>query len=113
MLILARRPGETILIGPDIRVTFLRQDGAQAKIGIDAPQHVAIVREEIAHIPHPQRPHATESVAEYLADAGADPDCDDDSDDDVDPACDRCGEVCCGCYVDEAAAHDAKECPNV
>lgn len=26
---------------------------------------------------------------------------------DPDPPCDRCGEVCCGCYADEAAAHDA------
>ena len=26
---------------------------------------------------------------------------------DPDPPCDKCGDVCCGCYADEAAAHDA------
>ena len=47
MLILTRRPGETILIGDNIKVTILDVDRNQVRIGIDAPQEVKIVREEL------------------------------------------------------------------
>lgn len=48
MLVLTRRPGETIKIGEDIEVTVLAIKGNQARIGIKAPREVNIVREEIA-----------------------------------------------------------------
>ncbi len=51
MLILTRRPGETIKIGDDIEVTVLTIRGNQARIGIQAPKDVNIVREEIADMP--------------------------------------------------------------
>jgi len=47
MLILTRRPQESIRIGPCIRVTVLGFKGSQVRIGIDAPADVAIDREEI------------------------------------------------------------------
>jgi carbon storage regulator len=47
MLILTRRIGETIRIGPDIVVTVLAVKGSQVRIGIDAPKDVAVHREEI------------------------------------------------------------------
>ena len=47
MLILTRRPGETILIGDNIQVTVVDVDRNQVRIGIDAPQEVKIVREEL------------------------------------------------------------------
>ena len=47
MLILTRRPGETILIGDDIEVTVMRISGNQVRIGIEAPKDVDIVRGEL------------------------------------------------------------------
>ena len=47
MLILTRRVGETIVIGDDIRLTVLGTMGNQVRIGIDAPKHVSVHREEI------------------------------------------------------------------
>ena len=47
MLILTRRPHESIRIGPRIRVTVLGFKGTQVRIGIEAPPDVAIDREEI------------------------------------------------------------------
>lgn len=47
-LVLTRRAGESVLIGPDIRVTVGRsaRDGAMRLI-IDAPLRVKILREEL------------------------------------------------------------------
>ena len=47
MLILQRRTDEAILIGGEIRVVVLRTDGGGVRLGIDAPAHVSILREEI------------------------------------------------------------------
>jgi carbon storage regulator len=48
MLILTRRVGETIMIGPDIEVTVVGLNGNQVRIGIKAPKDVTVDREEIA-----------------------------------------------------------------
>ncbi len=47
MLILTRRVGETLMIGEQISVTVLGVKGNQVRIGINAPQDVAVHREEI------------------------------------------------------------------
>lgn len=47
MLILSRKSGETIVIDGRIRVTVMRVDGEAVKIGIDAPAHVPVHRQEI------------------------------------------------------------------
>ena len=47
MLVLTRRIGESILIGDDITVTTLSVNGNQVRIGIAAPKHVAVHREEL------------------------------------------------------------------
>jgi carbon storage regulator len=47
MLILTRRIGETLTIGPDVRITVLSHHGNQVKIGIRAPKNVAVHREEV------------------------------------------------------------------
>ena len=48
MLVLMRRPGESIHIGPDIVVTLVALERNRARIGIEAPREVIIDREEIA-----------------------------------------------------------------
>jgi len=47
MLILTRRPHESIRISSRIRITLLGFKGGQARIGIEAPPDVVIDREEI------------------------------------------------------------------
>ena len=51
MLILTRRPGESLIIelptGERITVTVLEVKGNQIRIGTDAPDDIAIVREEL------------------------------------------------------------------
>lgn len=46
-LILTRRPGETIMIGPDVVVTVLGVKGNQVRISVNAPAEMAVDREEI------------------------------------------------------------------
>lgn len=47
MLILTRKSGESINIGSDITIRVLEIRGNQARLGIDAPRHIAVHREEI------------------------------------------------------------------
>ena len=47
MLILTRRVGESLMIGDDVTVTVLEVNGNQVRIGIKAPKHVSVHREEI------------------------------------------------------------------
>jgi carbon storage regulator len=47
MLILTRRVGETIIIDDEIEVTVLAVKGNQVRLGIKAPDHIAVHREEI------------------------------------------------------------------
>jgi len=47
MLILTRKMGESLMIGPDVTVTVLAARGNQVRIGIAAPKDVEVHREEI------------------------------------------------------------------
>ena len=47
MLVLSRRAGEKILIGRDIVVTVTKIGPKTVKVGIDAPNHINIVRAEL------------------------------------------------------------------
>ena len=47
MLIITRKLGERITIGDDVFITLLEVKGGQVRLGISAPRHVAIHREEI------------------------------------------------------------------
>ncbi|MFK5954414.1 MAG: carbon storage regulator CsrA [Desulfobacterium sp.] len=47
MLILTRKSGEQIAIGDDIVINFLEIKGTQVKVGIEAPRHITIHRQEV------------------------------------------------------------------
>ena len=49
MLVLSRKPGERILIGSDVKITVIRIGPNSVRIGIDAPGHLNIVREELCN----------------------------------------------------------------
>jgi carbon storage regulator len=47
MLVLSRRQGESVVIGDDVVVTVLEVRGDVVRIGVDAPRHVQVRREEL------------------------------------------------------------------
>jgi len=47
MLILTRKPEETLVIDKSIRVRIMSVNGNQVRIGIEAPKDIEIDREEI------------------------------------------------------------------
>jgi carbon storage regulator len=47
MLILTRKLGEKINIGDDITITLVEIKGTQVKLGIEAPKHIEIHRQEV------------------------------------------------------------------
>ena len=47
MLVLSRKAGQQVLIGDNIRITVTRMSGNRVLLGVDAPDHVHIVRAEL------------------------------------------------------------------
>ncbi len=47
MLVLTRRPGESIIIAGDIKITVVNIGPGRVKLGIEAPSHVRVDRQEI------------------------------------------------------------------
>ena len=47
MLVLTRKPGQSLYVGDDIKITLQGIRGTQARIGVEAPPNVRIYREEI------------------------------------------------------------------
>ncbi|RZB34947.1 MAG: carbon storage regulator [Desulfobacteraceae bacterium Eth-SRB1] len=50
MLILTRKLGESIRIGDNIKITVSDIKGKQIRIGIEAPEDVAVHREEVYRV---------------------------------------------------------------
>jgi carbon storage regulator len=48
MLILMRRAGESIYVGPNIVITLVSLERNRARIGIQAPREITVDREEVA-----------------------------------------------------------------
>ena len=48
MLVLSRKVNERIRVGDEITITVVRLGPGSVRLGIDAPGHMAIVREELA-----------------------------------------------------------------
>lgn len=47
MLVISRKRGESLRIDGEIRLTILRVEGGRVRVGIEAPSHVGIVRDEL------------------------------------------------------------------
>jgi carbon storage regulator len=47
VLVLSRRPQESFRIGHDVVITVLEVSGDKVRIGIDAPAHVQVHRQEV------------------------------------------------------------------
>ena len=47
MLVLSRKPGQSILIGDNIEIQIIEVQGDQIRIGISAPRDISIVRKEL------------------------------------------------------------------
>ena len=48
MLVLSRKPSQQILIGSDIRITVVKIERSQVRLGIEAPPGIGILRDELA-----------------------------------------------------------------
>ncbi|MBS4021302.1 MAG: carbon storage regulator CsrA [Dethiobacter sp.] len=47
MLILSRKPGESVVIGENITIRILQVKGDSVKIGIEAPRETTVHRQEV------------------------------------------------------------------
>ncbi|MDH3718624.1 MAG: carbon storage regulator CsrA [Planctomycetota bacterium] len=47
MLVLSRRAGESIMIGSNIEIRLLESRGGRVRLGINAPPHIPVHRQEI------------------------------------------------------------------
>jgi carbon storage regulator len=51
MLVLSRKPSQQILVGSEIRITVVRIDRNQVRLGIQAPPGIPILRHELTEKP--------------------------------------------------------------
>jgi carbon storage regulator len=61
MLVLSRKSGEKVCIGKDITITVVELKGDRMRIGIDAPDQVVILREELVNSREPPSTHSLSS----------------------------------------------------
>ena len=47
MLVLSRQRDETIMIGDDVKITVVDIRGDKVRLGIDAPRHIQVHRQEV------------------------------------------------------------------
>jgi carbon storage regulator len=63
MLVLSRKLNEKILIDGGIVVTIVKIEGGQVRVGIEAPEHIKIRREELLDKSHSARRPGSQAVA--------------------------------------------------
>ncbi|HEY4364425.1 MAG TPA: carbon storage regulator [Bryobacteraceae bacterium] len=66
MLVIRRRPGETLVIGDQIEIEILDATASQVKLGIRAPKCVTVLRKEIQVTRDQNRAAAQETSAPEL-----------------------------------------------
>ncbi len=74
MLVLTRKPAEMIQIGDDIVIKVIKTSHGTVKIGIDAPEHIRVMRGELleqvpsATLPEPSVAKLAEHFKGVLSD---------------------------------------------
>ncbi|MDD3312320.1 carbon storage regulator CsrA [Pseudodesulfovibrio sp.] len=71
MLILTRRPGESLYLGDGIKLKILSVQGKQIKIGLDVPEDMTVYREEVYLKVKEQNKQALETSQQDLLAAAA------------------------------------------
>jgi carbon storage regulator len=71
VLILSRKPGESLVLDGGIRIDILATDGRTVRIGIDAPQNVRILRAEIVESVEQETRRAAEAAKAWAASSAA------------------------------------------
>lgn len=61
MLVLTRRPGQSILVGEEIEVVVVRVEGDRVVLGIEAPREVRVVRAELLRAVEAENQRSTEA----------------------------------------------------
>ncbi len=62
MLILRRRPGESVQIGDNVKITILDCSEGAARLAIDAPRDITILRSELLQAVDANRDAANEEA---------------------------------------------------
>lgn len=63
MLILQRKPGESLVIGENISISVVSIDGGRVRLAISAPPEVSILRSELLDAKAANRDSAVEEAA--------------------------------------------------
>ena len=63
MLILQRKPGESLMIGEEIRVSVVSIEGGRVRLAISAPPEVSILRSELLDAKLANQDSAVEEAA--------------------------------------------------
>jgi carbon storage regulator len=67
MLMMRRRAGESVLIGPDIEIHIAHIGRTRVKIAIDAPRNVKVIAKEVAVVGQQNHAAAVACAAPALA----------------------------------------------
>ena len=70
MLVLTRKPNESIMIGDDVEVSVVEIRGDQVKLGIRAPKTIVVHRKEIFLAIQRENIDASRSTAERMGEIG-------------------------------------------
>ncbi|MBW1698324.1 MAG: carbon storage regulator CsrA [Deltaproteobacteria bacterium] len=66
MLVLTRKVGERINIGDDIIISVIETDRGSVRLGIEAPRHIPILRQEIYERIQEQNLQSSQGVFEDI-----------------------------------------------
>jgi carbon storage regulator len=70
MLVLTRKPNESIMIGDDVEVSVVEIRGDQVKLGIKAPRNLVVHRKEIFLAIQNENIDASRSTTERMGEIG-------------------------------------------
>jgi carbon storage regulator len=71
MLVLTRKPDESIKIGEDVTITIVDITGGKVKIGVAAPKNIRVIRTEVYETEKLNSAAATSSPAMYDLGSGS------------------------------------------